>query len=608
MRFGPEFLDEIRARVPLAEVVGKRVQLRKRGANHTGLCPFHREKTPSFTVHDDKGFYHCFGCQAHGDVIDFIMKTENLTFPETVERLAGLAGMRLPASDPRDAERQREYKDINQALEAAAQWFADQLKGPAGAEARKYLRERGLTDAAIARFRLGFAPERRTGLKAALGDMASGSFPETLLIAAGLLIVPEDGGESFDRFRGRIMFPISDRRGRVIAFGGRAMGDIQPKYLNSPETALFHKGRVLYNLANALAPARAGGEVIVAEGYMDVIALDAHGFPHAVAPLGTALTEDQMAELWRISDEPFLCFDGDDAGLRAAGAAAERALPLLKPGKSLRFVLLPAGEDPDSLLRKEGPGAMAKAIEAARPLARMMWALETEGRPLDTPERRAQLRQSLERRAAAIGDAKVREEYQRDFQRRFDELFPARIGGAGRMRGRPSQGFAVPAVPSGEGARTRVEPHEVIQKTLLAAVINHPALLEEVGEELGLAEFPVPELDRLRQAIIEAAAIQGLDTEGLKSHLREQGFAGELGTVLREEVYQHSAFARPEAPLETVRKGWKEAFGKHQLPMLHAQLREAEQAVARDMTPENQRRFSDLRKRLLELKARDESA
>ncbi len=609
MRFSPEFLDELRARVPLGEIVGKRVALKKRGRNLLGLCPFHSEKTPSFTVHDDKGFYHCFGCQAHGDAIDFVMKTESLTFPEAVERLASLAGLSLPAPDPREADRQREYKDINQALEAAACWFADQLEGPAGAEARQYLTGRGLNEAAIAKFRLGFAPDRRNGLKAALSDQSSGSFPEKLLIAAGLLIVPEEGGETYDRFRGRVMFPITERRGRVIAFGGRALGEAKAKYLNSPETALFHKGRVLYNLANALAPARAGGEIIVAEGYMDVIALDSHGFPHAVAPLGTALTEDQMAELWRLADEPLLCFDGDEAGLRAAAAAAERAMPLLKPGKSLRFMLLPAGEDPDSLLRKEGAAAIARAIEAARPLAQLVWILETEGRLLDTPERRAQLRQALERRASSIGDPKVREEYRKDFERRFDDLFPAKppAGPGGRFRGRPAQGFAVPAMPAGEGAKARVEAPELVQKTLLAAVLNHPRLLEEVAEELGLAEFPLPELDRLRQAILEAAAIQGLDSEGLKSHLREQGFAGELRSVLRDEVYQHGGFARPGAPLETVRKGWKEAFDKLQLPLLHAQLREAQEAVARDMTPENERRFRDLKKRLyeLELKSRD---
>jgi len=617
MRFTPEFLDELRARVPLSEVVGRKVQLRKRGHDHVGLCPFHREKTPSFTVHDDKGFYHCFGCQAHGDAIEFVMKTESLTFPEAVERLANLAGMSLPAPSPQDAGRERVGRDLAAALEAAARWFGEQLSALAGASARAYLAGRGVDEKAIARFRLGFAPERRDALKSALAETpsggnsapapASGKFPEKLLVAAGLLIVPERGGATFDRFRGRIMFPITDRRGRTIAFGGRGLGDVMPKYLNSPESPLFHKGRVLYNLANAAPAARERGEVIVAEGYMDVIALDQGGFANAVAPLGTALTEDQMIELWRLCDEPVLCFDGDDAGMRAAGSAAERALPLLKPGKSLRFALLPAGEDPDSLLRKEGPEALAKAIEAAWPLARMIWAMESAGQSLDTPERRAHLRHRLERRAAGVQDPKVREEYRRDFERRFDELFPARTAGPARRRGRPAPGFAVPGMPAGEGTRARVSGHEILPKCLLAAVINHPEILDEVGEDLGLAEFPDPGLDRLRQAIVEAGGIQGLDTEGLKSHLRNQGFSGELRSVLRTEVYQHSAFARPEAALESVRKGWKEAFGKHQLPILLAQLREAEEAVARDTTPENQRRFFDLRKRLheLELKARE---
>ncbi len=615
MRFAPEFLDEVRARLPLAGIVAQRVQLRRQGRNQIGLCPFHKEKTPSFSVNDDKGFYHCFGCQAHGDVIDFVMHTENLSFPEAVERVAGLAGLRLPAAGPRDEVREKVNRDINTALEAAAKWFASQLNGPGGVAARAYLTGRGLDEKIIAKFGLGFAPDRRGALKTALGG-----FPEKILLDAGLLATAEGGGESFDRFRGRIMFPITDRRGRVIAFGGRAMGDLKPKYLNSPESPLFHKGRVLYNLAGALPAIRDKGEAIVAEGYMDVIALDQAGLHQAVAPLGTALTEDQMAELWRHADEPLLCFDGDDAGLRAAASAAQRALPLLKPGRSLRFALLPPGEDPDSLLRKEGAEAISRAIESARPLARMIWAIETGGQPFDTPERRAQLRQRLEARAGAIKDAKVRDEYRRHFERRYEEIFgPGPAPARGRWQktwqktpagpGFPSgPGFAVsPGFAAGDGVRGRVATDEILQKTLLAAVLNHPQLLEEVGEELGSAEFLVPELDRLRQAVVEAAGIQGLDTASLKSHLREQGFSGELRAVLRSETYQHSGFATPEAPLETVRRGWSEAFGKYRLPILHAQLREAEEAVTRDTTPENQQRFLDLKKRLyeLQLKARE---
>jgi DNA primase len=621
MRFGPEFLDELRNRVSLAEVVGKRVALKKRGRNFLGLCPFHREKTPSFNVHDDKGFYHCFGCQTHGDVIDFVMRTENVTFPEAVEKIAGLAGMKLPAPSPREAERDRETRSLNQVLEAAAHWFAEQLKSPAGSAARKYLEDRGLTEAQISRFRLGFAPEKRGALKAAL--VAQG-FPEKMLIDSGLVIVPDEGGDSFDRFRGRVMFPITERRGRVIAFGGRAMGDIKPKYLNSPETALFHKGRVLYNLANALPAARAGGEIIVAEGYMDVIALDQAGFQNAVAPLGTALTEDQMMELWRVADEPILCFDGDDAGLRAAGSAAQRAVPLLKPGHSLRFALLPAGEDPDSLLRKEGPEAITRVLEAASPLAWMLWTLETAGKAIDTPERRAQLRQTLERLAGGIKDPGVRNEYRRHFERRCDELFgPLPVGGSrpfdrgrqqsGRQRpGRPGSGpprgpSTVPSTIQGQGTKVRIDADEILQKTLLAAVINHPALLDEICEDIGIIELSAPDLDRLRQAVLDISGQSGLDSETLKNHLREQGFSGELRAVLRADVYQHSGFARPDTALEIVRKGWDGAFGKYQLPILSAQVREAEEAVARDTTPENQQRFYDLKKRLYELqqKARE---
>jgi len=344
---------------------------------------------------------------------------------------------------------------------------------------------------------------------------------------------------------------------------------------------------------------------------MDVIALDQSGFGNALAPLGTALTEDQMMELWRHSPEPVLCFDGDDAGLRAAHLAAGRALPLLKPGRSLRFALLPPGEDPDSLLRKDGAEAMAKVIESATPLARMIWALETGGPVADTPERRAKLRERLEARANAVRDSKVRDEYRRYFDRRYEAVFGppqrpfigARGGFAGAWR-RPAPGPAAPGFPPGEGVRGRVESEEILVKTLLATVVNHPELLDEVGEELGSAEFLAPGLDKLRQAVVESAGLPGLDSDALKSHLRDQGFGGELGAVLRSEIYQHSGFARPETPLDTVRRGWREAFGKYQLPVLHAQVREAEQAVARDMTPENQRRYFDLKKRLYELQSK----
>ncbi|MCY4393603.1 MAG: DNA primase, partial [Rhodospirillaceae bacterium] len=340
MTITPQFLDELRGRVPVSDVVGKRVKLAKKGREFTGLCPFHSEKTPSFTVNDDKAFYHCFGCGAHGDVIRFVTETEGLTFPEAVGKLAGMAGLTVPQATPQERRRAERAKSLQDACEAGLHFFRRRLDGPDGAAALAYLRRRGVKPETIDAFRLGWAPDGRSALKKAL---TGEGYSENMLIEAGLLIKPEDGGESYDRFRGRVIFPIADRRGRVIAFGGRALGDAQPKYLNSPETPLFSKGQLLYGLDKARQAVRdgpdgpdgkGGADVIVTEGYTDVIALHQAGFGGAVAPLGTALTESQIEELWRLTPEPVLCFDGDEAGRRAAGRALDRLLPRLVPGKT----------------------------------------------------------------------------------------------------------------------------------------------------------------------------------------------------------------------------------------------------------------------------------
>ena len=442
-QFSAEFLDELRARLPLADIVGRRVKLTKRGREYVGLSPFQKEKTPSFTVVPDKGFFHCFSSGEHGDVITWVMKTEGLSFPEAVEKLAGEAGLALPQRTPEDKARSERRKTLQEALEAAADWFSARLHAKEGAEALAYLKRRGLGEETLRRFRLGYAPDERGALRRA---MNAAGFNDELLAEAGLIKRDEAGGNPRDYFFDRAIFPITDRRGGVIAFGGRAMGDSPAKYLNSPDTPLFHKGQVLYNLDKARRAAHESGEVIAAEGYMDVIALSQAGFAAAVAPLGTALTEDQIAELWRLVPEPILCLDGDLAGQRAAFRAMERALPLLQPGKSLRFALLPQGEDPDSLLRSQGAAALRAVLEAAKPLSEMLWIRETQGKALDTPERRAGLRQSLHRAVGEIQDSGVQEAYRLDVQRRFDEAYgrasaqrrwqrgrgPAGVGAIGR--------------------------------------------------------------------------------------------------------------------------------------------------------------------------------
>ncbi len=386
MAFPDHFLDDLKARVQLVDVVGRYVKLIRRGREWLGLCPFHNEKTPSFTVNEDKGFYHCFGCQAHGSIFDFLMQREGLSFPEAVERLAADAGIQMPVRSPEAAAQEKVRATLYDAMAFAAEWFQSRLDTASGRAARDYLLARGLTDMAIGEFMLGHAPKNRIGLKEA---MLARDFSERQLIDVGLLISPEDGGETFDRFRNRIMFPITDSRGRVVAFGGRALDDAPAKYLNSPETPLFHKGRMLYNLARARPVVRDEGSVVVAEGYMDVIALHQAGFGNAVAPLGTAVTEEQLGLLWRLAPEPILCFDGDTAGWNAAGRAAERALPYLRSGHSLRFSLLPTGEDPDSLLRSKGAAAFSLLLVDATPLSDLLWQITMQERDLDTPERRA---------------------------------------------------------------------------------------------------------------------------------------------------------------------------------------------------------------------------
>ncbi|HWI28029.1 MAG TPA: DNA primase [Stellaceae bacterium] len=608
MAFPPRFLDELRERLSLADIVGRRVRLIKRGREYVGLCPFHKEKTPSFNVVEDKGFYHCFGCGAHGDVIGFTMQTANLTFPEAVEQLAHQAGLEVPRQSREERDRAERQASVQGAVEAACAHFESLLASPAGREARVYLERRGLDPATIRRFRLGYAAEQRDGLKRAL----AGAFPEPLLIEAGLLRRAESG-ETYDYFRHRIMFPIGDRQGRIIAFGGRVLGDGQPKYLNSPDTPLFQKGRVLYGWAQARAGlAQAKGEsppsVIVTEGYMDVIALHRAGFSGAVAPLGTALTEQQIEELWRLLPEPVLCFDGDAAGLRAQLRALDRALPLLKPGHSLRFATLPAGEDPDTLVLKHGTEAMRDVLDRAKPLADVLWEIET-ARPIDTPERRAALEQRLDARVRVIADRTVQEHYRSFCRERLFALGGRRSGTAlrrPRRGGAPSRRFERPGPPEPAPAADPTLLRHRQQEVLLAALINHTFLVHEVAEELATLELSDPRLDKLCHEILRLHALNpDLDAETLKLHLTRNGYAGVVQGVLSPQVLQHAAFARPEADTETVRMGWIDARDRLQHRHLRQQVDEAAQDFLRDVSDET---WGRLQQTVLDTKKDDDGA
>lgn len=600
MAFPDSFLEEIRNRVPLSGVVGRSVRLIKRGREYTGLCPFHNEKSPSFTVNDDKGFFHCFGCGAHGDVIGFVMRNGGLAFPEAVEQLAGEAGLEVPRVRPEDREKADQVATLAKAMEEAARWFQAQFHGDAGKEARAYIQKRGLKPETIERFRLGYAPQSRTALKEA---MLARNIPEPLLIESGLLIKPEDGGPSYDRFRHRVMFPIGDRRGRIIAFGGRALDpDAPAKYLNSPETPLFHKGRNLYNHAIAREAARESGTVIVVEGYMDVIALAQAGIDYAVAPLGTALTEEQIALLWRLSAEPILCFDGDNAGIRAAMRAADRALPLLEPGKSFRFALLPGGQDPDDLVKSQGRKGMDEVLAAALPMADILWRKETLDRPLDTPERRAALETALMTGVAGqIKHPAVQNHYRDHFRARLRTLFapPARTWTPNRpgFGGRPAwTGPGGNRQPEGYRGPLPASAQERTEKALLAAVVTHPWLLDEHGQAFAALTFRPGPLDSLKSRILEEASRHpGLDGEAFAAHLRQRGLGPALDLVSGEPGRILEPFARPETEPDKVERGWWQAVQRYRLAELEQELAAAEADLASNTNPEAWQRFVALK-------------
>ena len=599
MAFPPQFLDELRARLPVSEVVGKKVRLTRKGREHLGLCPFHNEKTPSFTVNDDKAFYHCFGCGQHGDVISFAMETEGLSFPEAIERLAAQAGLEVPQSSPEERARAKVRATLYDVVEQVCAWYEEQLAQPGGRAGYDYLRGRGFSDETIARFRLGFAPDGRGRL---LQVMESRGVRLDQLVEAGLLKIPEGGGDPRDYFFNRVMFPINDSRGRVIAFGGRILGDGQPKYLNSPETPLFHKGRSLYNFTMAREASREAGTVIVAEGYTDVIALAQAGLPNAVAPLGTALTEDQMRLLWRVADEPVLCFDGDNAGARAALRAAERALPLLQPGKTLRFMALPAGEDPDSLIKARGADGFRSLLAGAHQLVDVIWKAEVSAGKHDTPERKADLDRRINARLAQIEDPGVKHHYQETLRQRLRDLFSAgrHSGGRSQWQNRRSggrfDGPGRPEIAPGLRARGDIGAMKAQQeRMLLATLVNHPDLLPDSVEALNEISLQSKELDTLLRVILNLAVTKPvLDTRELQRHLIQSGHETPLGQVLHPQVYRQASFAAPDATIADARAALEEILARFRRERLVADRAAAKEELADDNNETKSRKLLEL--------------
>jgi DNA primase len=648
MRFTPQFLDELRARLPVSEVVGKRVKLLKAGREWKGLSPFNKEKTPSFFVNDQKSMWFDFSSGKNGNIFDFLMLTEGVSFPEAVERLAGQAGIPVPALTREAEEREERRKSLHDIVELAAKFFESTLASRGGARGRGYLADRGLQSSTQLRFRLGYAPAEQYALKEHLG---AAKIAVEDMIEAGLTVAGEDIPVPYDRFRDRVMFPISDWRGRVIAFGGRALEkEVSAKYLNSPETPLFHKGATLYNIAAARTAAHNAGKsaqsaqesfsarVIAVEGYIDVIAMVTAGFEATVAPLGTALTADQLALMWRLADEPILCFDGDDAGRRAAYRALDLALPLLKPGKSLRLAALPDGQDPDDLARSGGREAIEDVLGAARPLAHVLWSRESEAGPFDTPERRAALEARMAEVTAAIGDETVRRYYRQDFSARLRHMFAptdistrrrtfddkgrrpfddkTRRGGVSARPIAPKSGFGsdepyvaasaqLAAGPLHRGHRTAIPLREAL---ILQAALNHPWLLHDHMEELAEAEFRHADTQKLKSALIDVFSHQfaedfGRDGEAgqaeLVAELTRRGFDGLLSRIERAITTPSVWGARPDAAPSDVLLTWKQLVALHrQWHSLTRELRDAELALGQDNTEANYARLREVKSRL----------
>jgi len=616
MRFTPQFLDELKARLPVSEVVGKRVKLVRSGREWKGLSPFNKEKTPSFFVNDQKQAWFDFSSGKNGSIFDFVMESEGVSFPEAVERLAQMAGVPLPKASREDEVRDARRKTLHDVMELAAKFFQYALATRAGAKARGYLADRGLDAATQLKFRLGYAPPDRFALKEHLGSLRV--LVEDM-VEAGLLISGDDIELPYDRFRDRVMFPISDLRGRVIAFGGRALEkDAQAKYLNSPETPLFHKGATLYNIATARQAAHHGAQVIAVEGYIDVIAMATADFPATVAPLGTALTGDQLGLLWNMAEEPVLCFDGDDAGVRAAYRAVDLAMPRLRPGKSLKFAMLPQGQDPDDLLRSAGREAVAEVIAGARPLASMLWARETEGHQFDTPERRAALEARINEMMAAIADDSVRKYYRQDFAERLAQFFaPARrernASGEGWRRDfRPRRQRLAPgdkhtpyvvvsqqlaASPLHRGHRTAVPRREAL---ILQAALNYPWLLHDHLEEFASLEFRHADTERLRSALVDIAVhAAAADADVVRAELSARGLTDIMNRVATAITTPSVWGTRPEAAPDDVLVTWQQLVALHrQWHSLIKELRDAEQALGQDASEANFLRLRDVKARL----------
>ncbi|HEY4848238.1 MAG TPA: DNA primase, partial [Methylocella sp.] len=611
MRFPPSFLDEIRARLPVSEVVRGRVKLVRAGREWKGLSPFNAEKTPSFFVNDQKMAWFDFSAGKNGNIFDFVMETEGLSFADAVERLARDAGLALPQASPEAEAEEKARASLHEVLARAASYFSARLAGREGGAARAYLAGRGIDPEMQGRFGLGYALPEKYALR---DHLAGAGLPVPTMIEAGLLIHGEDIAVPYDRFRDRIMFPIHDSRGRVIAFGGRALSpDAPAKYLNSPETALFHKGAILYNHHNARKAAQSSGQLIVVEGYVDVIAMTSAGFDATVAPLGTALTPDQCELLWKMAEEPILCFDGDRAGRKAAYRAIDMALPLIGPGRSLGFARLPEGEDPDDLVRTSGREAVSQLLSRALPLAELIWKRETENKSFATPERRARLKRRLEEIASGIRDRTLQRQYQDYFK---DWLYRFRLGGYGSGAKAPKKALGGGPKPNYETKTDLTSPPEVSQNLaisplfrpgkpsippreglILLLLLNHPGLIGKHIEDLAEIAFSNDKVDDLRKALIDFSASSAAaapldkpspDSACLRAAIEGQGFGPILQQLDGMAAHASHWYAKAGAADADADEVLKQALSLHRRARtLHRELQLAELALGKDSSEAN---------------------
>jgi len=618
MKFPPSVLEEIKARLPVSAVVGKRVRLAKAGREWKGLSPFNAEKTPSFFVNDQKGSFFDFSSGKNGDIFKFVMETEGLSFPEAVEKLASEAGVALPKVSVEAQVQEEKRKGLHEVVELAARFFEAELQSERGGLARRYLSGRGLEGQARQLFRMGYAPPDRFALRDHLAGKGVGA---DAMMETGLLVHGEEIAVPYDRFRDRVMFPIHDARGRVVAFGGRAMSaDVPAKYLNSPETPLFHKGGLLFNHHNARKAAHDTGQVIVVEGYVDVIAMTLAGFPQVVAPLGTALTEDQLALLWRMAGEPVICLDGDKAGRKAAGRAIDLALPMLEPGRSLSFALLPEGQDPDDLARSGGKPAVAEVIGSAKPLVDMLWAREFEASQLDTPERRAAFERRLKEPLGLIRDEATRRHYRREIDERLGQLF-APAPQQERFEGRRQGGFGGNA-RGGRGFPRAAERQPLSQVRpslqltnsplmqrrhgenpreafILLALASHADLVMRCVDEIAELALDGPAAERFRQALLEAAFDGSFDQEAFGRRLEQTRVAEARAALLAVTQPAERLKLLQTADLESVFDSIRQALVlHHRARTLHSELKAAERALADEPTEANFAWMKDVKARL----------